>query len=187
MASASARAPGELARRGVSRREAPERYRHDHEQLGASLRALREAAGLTGMQAAQQARMSQPKISKIENAVLLPSVNDVETLLDLYRAEPEQGEGLLDSRARSTRRTSPRGRSSAAAPRASSGRSPRSRPRRRTSERSNSRSSPACSRLRSTCAASSAGWIPPRRRGWWPPGRSASAGCTTPRSSSPLS
>ncbi len=80
----------------MSRGEAPERYRHDQEQLGASLRALREAAGLTGTQAALQARMSQPKISKIETAVLLPSVDDVETLLDLYRAEPAQREELLE-------------------------------------------------------------------------------------------
>lgn len=79
----------------MSRREAPERYRHNQEQLGASLRALREASGLTGTQAAQRAQMSQPKISKIETAVLLPSVDDVETLLFLYRAEPAQREELL--------------------------------------------------------------------------------------------
>ena len=80
----------------MSRREAPERYRHDQEKLGAALRALREAAGLTGTEAAQRTQMSQPKISKIETAVLLPSVDDVETLLDLYRAPPEQREELLE-------------------------------------------------------------------------------------------
>ncbi len=80
----------------MSRREAPERYRHDQEHLGTSLRALREAAGLTGIQAAQRTEMSQPKISKIETAVLLPSVDDVDTLLTLYRAPPEQREELLE-------------------------------------------------------------------------------------------
>jgi transcriptional regulator with XRE-family HTH domain len=80
----------------VSRREAPERYRHDQEKLGAALRALREAAGLTGTEAAQRTHMSQPKISKIETAVLLPSVDDVETLVTLYRAEPAQREELLE-------------------------------------------------------------------------------------------
>jgi transcriptional regulator with XRE-family HTH domain len=80
----------------VSRPETPERYRHDHEKLGDALRALREAAGLTGTQAAERARMSQPKISKIETARLLPSVDDVETLLTLYRAESGQREELLE-------------------------------------------------------------------------------------------
>ena len=50
------------------------------------LRVLREAAGITGAEAAKRAGMSQPKISKIENAVLLPSVDAVETLLRLYGA-----------------------------------------------------------------------------------------------------
>lgn len=80
----------------MSRREAPERYRHDQETLGAALRALRETAGLTGTEAAQRARLSQPKISKIETAVLLPSVDDVETLLTLYHAEPARREELLE-------------------------------------------------------------------------------------------
>jgi transcriptional regulator with XRE-family HTH domain len=76
--------------------ETPERYKRDQEKLGAALRALREDAGLTGTEAARQAEMSQPKISKIENAVLLPSVDDVETLLALYRADPGEREELLD-------------------------------------------------------------------------------------------
>ena len=76
--------------------EAPERYTRDQEKLGAALRALREGAHLTGTEAAQRAGMSQPKISKIENAVLLPSVDDVETLLALYHVEPGEREELLD-------------------------------------------------------------------------------------------
>src|SRR5206468_1482382 len=60
------------------------------------LRTLREAAGLTGAQVAQRAGMSQPKISKIENAVLLASVDDVETLLTLYGAPTAEREELLE-------------------------------------------------------------------------------------------
>ena len=76
--------------------ETPERYQHDQERLGAALRGLREAAGLTGKQAAGLAQMSQPKISKIETAVLLPSVDDVETLLTVYRAPPVAREEFLE-------------------------------------------------------------------------------------------
>jgi transcriptional regulator with XRE-family HTH domain len=76
--------------------EIPERYKRDQEKLGAALRALRETTGLTGSQAAERAGMSQPKISKIENAVLLPSVDDVETLLTLYQAPPAEREELLE-------------------------------------------------------------------------------------------
>ena len=62
--------------------ETPERYQRDQEKLGAALRALREAPGSPARRPPGSAEMSQPKISKIENAVLLPSVDDVETLLD---------------------------------------------------------------------------------------------------------
>jgi transcriptional regulator with XRE-family HTH domain len=74
----------------------PERYTHARRQLGARLRTLRETASLTGTQAAERSEMSQPKISKIENAVLLPSVEDVETLLRLYRARAGDREQLLE-------------------------------------------------------------------------------------------
>jgi transcriptional regulator with XRE-family HTH domain len=76
--------------------ETPERYQRDQEKLSGALRAMRERAGLTGTEVARRAEMSQPKISKIENAVLLPSVDDVESLLTLYRAEPAEREELLD-------------------------------------------------------------------------------------------
>lgn len=76
--------------------EIPERYPDERRRLGARLRALRESASLTGSQAAARAGMSQPKISKIENAVLLPSVEDVDALLGLYGARPGEREGLLE-------------------------------------------------------------------------------------------
>jgi transcriptional regulator with XRE-family HTH domain len=76
--------------------ETPERYQRDHEKLSAGLRELRNAAGLTGREAAKRAGMSQPKISKIENALLLPSAADVETLLHVYGAPQDEFDALLD-------------------------------------------------------------------------------------------
>lgn len=73
-----------------------ERYADQRRDLGARLRALREAASLTGAQVAERSGMSQPKISKIENAVLLPSVDDVQTLLRLYGARPRDRDELLE-------------------------------------------------------------------------------------------
>lgn|SRR5487761_551965 len=74
----------------------PERYLTDRERLAAALRDLRQAAGLTGVQAAERLGMSQPKISKLENGRLLPSVQDTRTLLSLYRAQAAEREELLD-------------------------------------------------------------------------------------------
>ena len=76
--------------------ELPERYTPQRRALGARLRALREAASVTGTQAAERSKMSQPKISKIENAVLVPSVEDVATLLDLYGARRAERDELLE-------------------------------------------------------------------------------------------
>jgi transcriptional regulator with XRE-family HTH domain len=73
-----------------------ERYAQQRRDLGARLRALRETASLTGTQAAERTGMSQPKISKIETAVLLPSVEDVETLLRLYGARTRDRDELLE-------------------------------------------------------------------------------------------
>jgi transcriptional regulator with XRE-family HTH domain len=74
----------------------PERYTHARRELGGRLRTLRETASLTGTQTAERSGMSQPKISKIENAVLLPSVEDVETLLRVYGARTGDREQLLE-------------------------------------------------------------------------------------------
>ncbi len=74
----------------------PERYLTDRERLATALRDLRQSAGLTGVEAARRARMSQPKISKLENGHLLPSVKDVQALLALYRASPAEREALLE-------------------------------------------------------------------------------------------
>ncbi|WP_406738469.1 helix-turn-helix domain-containing protein [Streptomyces sp. NBC_00853] len=50
-------------------------------QLGAPLRALREASGKEAKAVARSALMSPSKLSKIENANLLPSATDVERIL----------------------------------------------------------------------------------------------------------
>ncbi|MEU9803804.1 helix-turn-helix transcriptional regulator [Streptomyces sp. NPDC051000] len=50
-------------------------------QLGAALRALREASGKEAKAVARSALMSPSKLSKIENANLLPSATDVERIL----------------------------------------------------------------------------------------------------------
>ncbi|MEU9038985.1 helix-turn-helix transcriptional regulator [Streptomyces sp. NPDC048352] len=50
-------------------------------QLGAALRALREASGKEAKAVARSALMSPSKLSKIENANLLPSARDVERIL----------------------------------------------------------------------------------------------------------
>jgi transcriptional regulator with XRE-family HTH domain len=74
----------------------PERYLTDRERLATALRDLRQNAGLTGTEAARGARMSQPKISKLENGRLLPSVEDVQTLLGLYQAGAAEQDALLE-------------------------------------------------------------------------------------------
>lgn len=74
----------------------PERYVVDRERLAAGLRGLRQDAGLTGVEAARQAGMSQPKISKLETGRLLPSLDDLQSLLALYRAAPAARQELLE-------------------------------------------------------------------------------------------
>lgn len=74
----------------------PERYLTDRERLAAALRDLRQAAGLTGVQAAERLGMSQPKISKLETGRLLPSVDDMQAMLTFYRAQADERDELLD-------------------------------------------------------------------------------------------
>jgi transcriptional regulator with XRE-family HTH domain len=78
----------------------PEQYLSDRERLANALRELRHAREMTGKEAAQAAGMSQPKISKLENGHLLPSVEDVATLLDLYEADGLARDDLLETTTR---------------------------------------------------------------------------------------
>jgi transcriptional regulator with XRE-family HTH domain len=74
----------------------PERYVIDRERLATALRNLRQDAGLTGVEAARRASMSQPKISKLETGRLLPSITDLQALLSLYQADRVTRHGLLE-------------------------------------------------------------------------------------------
>lgn len=76
--------------------EAPERYRRERDRLAQTLRRLRQDSGLTGIQAAQQAGMSQPKISRIESGATVPAAEDVETLCGLYGAASDIGDELVE-------------------------------------------------------------------------------------------
>ncbi|WP_157620642.1 helix-turn-helix domain-containing protein, partial [Saccharothrix sp. NRRL B-16348] len=53
---------------------APERSRLARERLSRELRRLRTEAKMTGTATARATGMSQSKLSKIENGMLLPSV-----------------------------------------------------------------------------------------------------------------
>lgn len=57
--------------------------------LAATLRELRRHAGLTGERLGARCAMSQSKISKIETGRVLPSVVDVERILQALSAPPE--------------------------------------------------------------------------------------------------
>jgi transcriptional regulator with XRE-family HTH domain len=57
--------------------------------LGATLRGLRQRAGLTGARLGARCAMSQSKISKIETGKIIPSVLDVERILQALNAPPD--------------------------------------------------------------------------------------------------
>jgi transcriptional regulator with XRE-family HTH domain len=60
------------------------------EQLAANLKALRLRAGLTGEQLASRLRVSQPKISRIENGKSVPTLADIEAWVMATSAEAEE-------------------------------------------------------------------------------------------------
>ena len=60
------------------------------EQLAASLRALRQRAGLTGEQLAGQTGLSQPKVSRIETARSLPNLDEVRAWARAASASEEE-------------------------------------------------------------------------------------------------
>ncbi len=64
-------------------------------RLAAELRRLREAAGLTGDEVADQAGWSASKVSRLENARQAPRFTDVKRLLDLYEIDGAQRDQLL--------------------------------------------------------------------------------------------
>jgi len=60
------------------------------EQLATNLKALRLRAGLTGEQLASRLRVSQPKISRIENARSVPTLDDIEAWVRATNAKAEE-------------------------------------------------------------------------------------------------
>jgi transcriptional regulator with XRE-family HTH domain len=60
------------------------------EQLAASLRALRQRAGLTGEQLAGQTGLSQPKVSRIETGRSLPNLEEVRVWARVTGASEEE-------------------------------------------------------------------------------------------------
>lgn len=64
-------------------------------ELSQLLRQLREHAGLSGRGAAAAVGFGQPKLSKIENGLLLPSRQDAEAMCDAYGATAVQRGQIL--------------------------------------------------------------------------------------------
>ncbi|WP_447008754.1 helix-turn-helix domain-containing protein [Saccharothrix sp. DSM 118769] len=75
---------------------APERSRLARERLSRELRRLRTEARMTGTATARATGMSQSKLSKIENGMLLPSVTDVERLVAELSATRETRVELVE-------------------------------------------------------------------------------------------
>ncbi|NUT50203.1 MAG: helix-turn-helix transcriptional regulator [Saccharothrix sp.] len=75
---------------------APERSRLARERLSRELRRLRTEAKMTGTATARATGMSQSKLSKIENGMLLPSVTDVERLVAELSATRETRVELIE-------------------------------------------------------------------------------------------
>lgn len=65
------------------------------DDLSATLRSLRKDAGLSGQKAAQQSGLSQSKISRFENGVLMPTADEVDALCRLYRARADTRRSLI--------------------------------------------------------------------------------------------
>ncbi|MEV0121822.1 Scr1 family TA system antitoxin-like transcriptional regulator [Streptomyces sp. NPDC050703] len=76
------------------------------DSLGAALRTLREASGLTGDVVARRASMSAGKLSKIENNKVRPTLQDVDLILSALSISAEAKEQFLDTtRAEATEAT----------------------------------------------------------------------------------
>jgi transcriptional regulator with XRE-family HTH domain len=64
-------------------------------RLGAELRRLREASGLTIDRVADALECSQSKVSRIETGQVSATPRDVRDMLALYRVEPDQREAIV--------------------------------------------------------------------------------------------
>lgn len=73
----------------------PSQAGQDRKDLAAALRDLRTASGLSGERLAVRCGMSQSKISRIETGRILPSVVDVQQILNALVIDDETREELL--------------------------------------------------------------------------------------------
>ncbi|ASU80021.1 XRE family transcriptional regulator [Actinopolyspora erythraea] len=74
----------------------PDTEKRDRKNLADTLKQLRKAAGLSGERLAARTAMSQSKISRIESGRVLPSVADVERILQgLESVPPDVANDLL--------------------------------------------------------------------------------------------
>jgi transcriptional regulator with XRE-family HTH domain len=63
--------------------------------ISSTLRELRAQSGLSGVRAAALAGISQPRISRIESGVFVPTETEIRDLCRLYRAPAQVGRQLL--------------------------------------------------------------------------------------------
>lgn len=83
-----------------------EARRVNRTELGAALRALRLASGKEAKAVARSAVMSNPKLSKIENGHVAPTVADVERILTALEVSAEvKSEYMTVARAQATEAT----------------------------------------------------------------------------------
>ncbi|MGH3938111.1 MAG: Scr1 family TA system antitoxin-like transcriptional regulator, partial [Pseudonocardiaceae bacterium] len=61
----------------------------DHSELAAALRELREHSGLSGIEAARRAKLSQSTVSRLETGRRVPTVTEVTALCKAYRVPTE--------------------------------------------------------------------------------------------------
>ncbi|TCO56873.1 helix-turn-helix domain-containing protein [Actinocrispum wychmicini] len=74
----------------------PDRQDQERKDLGLALRKLRKAAGLGGERLAARCGLSQSKISRIERGRTLPSVLDVQRILNALDVPEDVAKSLLD-------------------------------------------------------------------------------------------
>lgn len=74
----------------------PDRHQQERQDLAEALRRLRRASGLSGERLAARCAISQSKIGRIERGKILPSVIDVQRILDALDVPSEAAKPLLD-------------------------------------------------------------------------------------------
>jgi transcriptional regulator with XRE-family HTH domain len=68
---------------------------NDRDRLSSELRRLREAAGVSGREAARKTGLSQSRLSRVERGAFMPTEEEVRALCELYRAPAKLRRELL--------------------------------------------------------------------------------------------